>query len=52
MEVYGEFTRKVYRLGEKVNVVLLDTDRIMRTIDFRFAGSGELPEEEEPEENV
>jgi ribonuclease R len=32
----GERTKKVYQLGDKVTVQVLKTDRMTRTIDFRF----------------
>ena len=37
----GEHTRKTYKLGEKVSVELVATDKLLRTIDFAF--SEELP---------
>ena len=33
----GEHTRKTYKLGEKVVVELVATDKLLRTIDFAFA---------------
>ena len=36
-EMRGERTRKVYKLGEKVKVEVVHTDKLMRTIDFVFA---------------
>lgn len=33
----GEHTRKTYKLGEKVSVELVATDKLLRTIDFAFA---------------
>lgn len=41
----GERYGKVYRLGDKVTVRLIKTDRMTRTIDFRFAS-------EEDEEEI
>ena len=35
-ELVGEHTRKVYKLGQKVRVRVLDADRLQRTIDFEF----------------
>ncbi|MGL6198792.1 MAG: ribonuclease R [Lachnospiraceae bacterium] len=35
-EMIGEHTRKVYKLGQKVEVTVLDVDRLRRTIDFEF----------------
>ena len=34
-EMIGERTNKHYKLGQKVKVIVADTDKIMRTIDFR-----------------
>lgn len=36
-EMHGERTGKRYKLGEKVKVEVIHTDKIMRTIDFVFA---------------
>ena len=44
-ELVGEHTRKVYKLGQKVRVRVLDVDRLSRTIDFEFC------EEEEEQES-
>lgn len=33
----GEHTKKIYRLGDTVRVELLSTNRLTRTMDFRFA---------------
>lgn len=35
-ELAGEHTGNVYKLGQKVRVRVLDTDKIQRTIDFAF----------------
>lgn len=35
-EMVGERTRKKYKLGEKVKVLVVHTDKLMRTIDFEF----------------
>lgn len=40
----GEHTKKIYRLGDTVKVEVLNTNRLTRTVDFRFA------EEDEEEE--
>lgn len=40
-ELVGEHTRNVYKLGQKVKVRVLDTDRIQRTIDFAFCEATE-----------
>ena len=37
----GEHTKKTYKLGEKIEIVVSDVDKLTRTIDF------ELPEEDE-----
>lgn len=36
-EMRGERTRKVYKLGEKVKIEVVKTDKVMKTIDFIFA---------------
>ena len=36
-EMINENTGKVYKLGQKVKVIVAGTDRILRTIDFEFA---------------
>lgn len=36
-EMRGERTNKTYKLGEKVKVEVVHTDKLMRTIDFVFA---------------
>lgn len=36
LEMRGERTRAVYKLGQKVKVRVADTDKLMRTIDFVF----------------
>ena len=33
----GERTNRRYKLGQKVKVMAVNTDKIMRTIDFRVA---------------
>ena len=33
----GEHTKKTYKLGEKVKVVVTGVDKLMRTIDFEIA---------------
>lgn len=35
-ELVGEVTNIHYKLGQKVSVMVMETDRIMRTIDFRL----------------
>lgn len=42
----GEHTRRCYKLGEKVTIRVIGTDKLQKTIDFAFA----LKEEEEIEE--
>ena len=37
-EMVGERTGKTYRLGEKVTVRVIGTDKMQRTIDFEMAG--------------
>ena len=36
-EMFNETTHKTYKLGQKVRVVVVDTNAISRTIDFMFA---------------
>ncbi|MEG1742443.1 MAG: S1 RNA-binding domain-containing protein, partial [Acetivibrio sp.] len=40
-EMVGNHTQKSYKLGEKIQVRVLDTDEMNRTIDFAFAEEGE-----------
>ena len=41
----GERTNKHYKLGQKVKVIVADTDKIMRTIDFRVVRDDVEPDE-------
>lgn len=36
-EMVGEHTNKVYKLGQTVNIRVLDVDKLQRTIDFELA---------------
>ena len=36
-ELAGEVTNKRYKLGQKVNIIVSGTDKIMRTVDFSLA---------------
>lgn len=47
-EMIGEHTRRSYKLGQKVYVRVLDTDRLQRTIDFELINKGD----EEDGENI
>ena len=47
-EIIGEHTRRSYKLGQKVYVRVLDTDRLQRTIDFELVNKGD----EEDGENI
>lgn len=47
-EMIGEHTRSSYKLGQKVYVRVLDTDRLQRTIDFELVNKGD----EEDGENI
>lgn len=55
-ELVGEAAGKRYRLGEKIRIVVADTDRMMRTINFVLPEDGEepdlaaIPESEGPQE--
>ena len=33
-ELVGEMSRKVYKLGQTVRVVVAGTDKLLRTVDF------------------
>lgn len=35
--MFNETTHQTYKLGQKVRVVVVDTNAISRTIDFMFA---------------
>lgn len=48
-EMVGERTNKTYKLGQKVSVIVMEADKIQRTIDFKVADEG--GEEEERAEN-
>ena len=47
-EMIGEHTLRSYKLGQKVYVRVLDTDRLQRTIDFELVNKGD----EEDGENI
>ena len=49
-EMIGERTNKHYKLGQKVKVIVADTDKIMRTIDFRVVRDDVEPDEASMEE--
>lgn len=36
-QLVGEMTKKVYKLGQKVKVIVAGTDKLLKTIDFVFA---------------
>lgn len=36
-EIIGERTHKSYKLGQKVQIVVTDADKMTRTIDFELA---------------
>lgn len=46
-EMVGDHTGKIYKLGQKVCVRVIDTDRLMRTIDFEIAAEGEIEDGED-----
>lgn len=50
-EMVGEHTGKVYKLGQKVYVRVIGTDRLSRTIDFEIIDEGEMDDGEEQYEN-
>ena len=41
-EMVGNHTGKVYKLGQRIYVRVIGTDRLMRTIDFEIAEEGEM----------
>lgn len=47
-EMVGAHTHKIYKLGQQILVRVIDTDRLLRTIDFEIAeeGDGEDGEDE------
>ena len=49
-EMIGERTNKHYKLGQKVKVIVADTDKIMRTIDFRVVRDDVEPDEADMDE--
>ena len=46
-EMVGEHTGKVYKLGQKIYVRVIDADRMMRTIDFEIAEGEEKDGEDQ-----
>lgn len=46
-EMVGEHTGKVYKLGQRVWVRVIDTNRMMRTIDFEIVSEGEKEDGED-----
>lgn len=46
-EMIGEHTGKVYKLGQKVRVRVISTNRMMRTIDFEIVSGGEREDGED-----
>ena len=36
VSLIGERTRKVYKMGDKVKIKVISTDRVLRRIDFEF----------------
>ena len=46
-EMRGMHTGKVYKLGQKISVRVIDTDRLLRTIDFEIADEGEITDGED-----
>lgn len=49
-EMIGERTNKHYKLGQKVKVIVADTDKIMRTIDFRVVRDDVEPDDADMDE--
>lgn len=35
-QMVGEHTKKIYKLGQKVKVEVVNADKLLRTIDFAF----------------
>ena len=50
-EMVGTHTNRVYKLGQKVYVRVMGTDRLSRTIDFEIADEGEIENGEDGREN-
>lgn len=48
-EMVGETTNKHYKLGQKIKVMAVNTDKILRTIDFRVVRDDVEPDEEKTE---
>lgn len=46
-EMVGTRRHKVYKLGQKISVRVMDADRLLRTIDFEIADEGELEDGED-----
>lgn len=40
-EMVGTHTHKIYKLGQQIPVRVIDTDRLLRTIDFEIADEGD-----------
>ena len=46
-EMAGVHTHKAYKLGQQVTVRVIDTDRLLRTIDFELADEGDMEDGED-----
>lgn len=46
-EMVGVHRSKVFKLGQRISVRVIGTDRLMRTIDFEIADEGEMGDGEE-----
>ncbi len=46
-EMTGEHTNKTYRLGQRVHIRVIDTNRLLRTIDFEIVDEGGLRDGED-----
>lgn len=45
-EMVGEQKHRVFKLGQTVDIIVTDTDKLLRTIDFELAGLDDEAEEE------
>ena len=46
-EIVGEHTGKVYKLGEKIYVRVIDADKLTRTVDFEIVEEGDFKDGED-----
>lgn len=46
-EMVGEYTGRIYKMGQRVYVRVIDADRLSRTIDFEIVEEGEVEDGED-----